>query len=188
MNIVVIPEDFRKDQYLLKPLFQRLFADAGKPRARVVVCHRPLLRGVTEALKSDRITEVLNLYPMAHLFILCVDRDGVKGRIHRLKQIETEFERRSRIFGACAWEELETWTLAGLNLPPDWDWSTIRADISVKEHWFERLAKLQNVENGPGEGRKQLGELAARNVGLIRRKCPEDFGVLANRIEALISG
>ena len=29
MNILVIPEDFRNDQYLLKPLFSRLFARIG---------------------------------------------------------------------------------------------------------------------------------------------------------------
>ena len=29
MRVLVIPEDFRKDQYLLKPLFQRLFSHAS---------------------------------------------------------------------------------------------------------------------------------------------------------------
>ena len=29
MRVLVIPEDFRKDQYLLKPLFQRLFHRAS---------------------------------------------------------------------------------------------------------------------------------------------------------------
>ncbi len=37
MNVLVIPEDFRKDQYLLKPLFTRLFSEIGRPRARVEV-------------------------------------------------------------------------------------------------------------------------------------------------------
>jgi hypothetical protein len=35
MNVLIIPEDFRKDQYLLLPLFTRLFSLIGKPRARV---------------------------------------------------------------------------------------------------------------------------------------------------------
>ena len=51
MRVLVIPEDFRNDQYLLKPLFERLFRSIGKPRTRVQVCQNPLLGGVDEALK-----------------------------------------------------------------------------------------------------------------------------------------
>ena len=31
MRILIIPEDFRKDQYMLKPIFDRLFRSIGKP-------------------------------------------------------------------------------------------------------------------------------------------------------------
>ena len=51
MNVLVIPEDFRKDQYILKRLFRRLFQDLGKPAAHVVVCQDPLLGGIGEALE-----------------------------------------------------------------------------------------------------------------------------------------
>ena len=36
MRVLVIPEDFRNDQYILKPLFSRLFRSIGKPRVRVL--------------------------------------------------------------------------------------------------------------------------------------------------------
>ena len=49
MRVLVIPEDFRKDQYLLKPLFGRLFATMGGRNVRVRVCQDPLLGGVDEA-------------------------------------------------------------------------------------------------------------------------------------------
>ena len=42
MNILIIPEDFRNDQYILKPLFSRLFRSIGKPRVTVDVCRDPL--------------------------------------------------------------------------------------------------------------------------------------------------
>ncbi len=85
MTVLVIPEDFRNDQYLLKPLFKQLFKALGKPRARVEVCQDPLLGGVGEALKSKRIQEVLDLHDrMVDIIILCVDRDGVQGRRQRL--------------------------------------------------------------------------------------------------------
>jgi hypothetical protein len=152
----------------------------------VVVCNPPLLRGVTEALKSERIREIIDLYPMVDLFVLCVDRDGIIGRRDRLQQLEEEFAAQASFFGSFAWEELETWTLAGLALPAEWNWATIRGDVSVKENWFEPLAIRLGVIDGPGGGRKQLGEQAARNVDVIRRKCPEDFGHLAVRIKALL--
>ena len=59
MNVLIIPEDFRRDQYILKPIFERLFRSIGRRRARVEVCRDPLLGGVDEALKSDRISEIV---------------------------------------------------------------------------------------------------------------------------------
>lgn len=186
MRVLVIAEDFRNDQYLLKPLFVRLFRSVGKARARVRVCQDPLLGGVDEALKSERIREVVQQHRgMTDLFILCVDRDGNQGRRRRLDQIEAEF-RNDRLFLAeNAWEEIETWALAGLALPGDWRWRNVRAEVHVKERYFNVLAHERDVADGPGGGRKALGEEAARNIPAIRGKCPEDFDALARRLETL---
>ena len=79
MRVLVIPEDFRNDQYLLKPLFERLFRAIGKARARVRVCQDPLLGGIDQALNSERVREVVEQHRgMADIFILCVDRDGTR--------------------------------------------------------------------------------------------------------------
>ena len=81
MRVLVIPEDFRNDQYILKPLFKRLLADMGRKHARIEVCCDPLLGGVVEALKLACIRELVNLHDgMTDIFILCVDRDAVEGR------------------------------------------------------------------------------------------------------------
>ena len=185
MRVLVIPEDFRNDQYLLRPLFRRLFRSLGI-RADVEVCSDPLLGGVGEALKSERLQEIVDQYDgMIDLFVLCVDRDGVLSRRNRLDQIEAEFDNeRRRFLAENAWEELETWTLAGLKLPSDWRWSAVRADVSVKEHYFAMLAEQRGVADGLGRGRMRLGEEAARNLPAIRRKCREDFDHLAQRIQA----
>ena len=91
MNIVVIPEDSRKDQYILKPLFERLFRSLGR-KACVRICQDPVLGGVREALKADRLAEIVESYQgMTDLFILCVDRDGQTGRRNRLDQLERRF-------------------------------------------------------------------------------------------------
>ena len=82
MNVLVIPEDFRKDQYILKPIFGRLLRSVGKPRAKIRVCQDPLLGGVDEATKSERLAEIVERYDgMTDIFVLCVDRDGDVNRL-----------------------------------------------------------------------------------------------------------
>ncbi|MBF0305048.1 MAG: hypothetical protein HQL41_05315 [Alphaproteobacteria bacterium] len=189
MNILVIPEDFRKDQYLLRPLFDRLLISIGKKNARVRVCQDPLLGGIREALNMERLQEIVERYEsMTQIFILCVDRDCLIQRRQQLDRIERRFGSDRIFLAENAWEELETWTLAGLDLPSDWRWSDIRADGSVKEHYFDVLATRRAVADGPGGGRKVLGEESARRVDVIRRKCAEDFGSLATRLKKVIRG
>ena len=186
MRILVIPEDFRNDQYLLKPLFERLFATMGRRNVRVRVCQDPLLGGVDEALKPERIREVVDQHDgMTDIFILCVDRDGVLGRRQRLDQLEVEFGNGGTFLAENAWQEIETWVLAGLNLPTSWRWADVRTEVDVKERYFEPLAVQRGVADGPGGGRKALGREAARNIPAIRRKCPDDFDALARRLEAV---
>jgi len=187
VNVLVIPEDFRKDQYLLRPLFSRLLSDIGRRKVRLQVCQDPLLGGIGEALKTERLQEIIQRYDgMTDIYILCVDRDGVNGRRQRLNQIERELAPGRTFLAENAWEELETWTLAGLDLPADWRWADVRATIHVKEAYFDPLARTRGVMDGPGGGRKALGEEASRRVAAIRQKCPEDFDALARRLEHLI--
>ena len=183
------PEDSRKDKFILKPLFESLFRSMDRPKIRIQVCEDPVLGSVAEVLKSRRIADVvLRHREMIHMFILCVDRDGKVGRRQRLDQIESEFGG-SRIFLAeNAWEELETWVLAGLDLPENWDWQTVRAEVHVKEKYFEPLTLRLGMSDAAGAGRKTLGEQAARRIGAIRQKCPDDFDSLAERLEAALRG
>ena len=182
MKVLIIPEDFRKDRHILKPLFTQLFRRLVERSVQVDICVDPLLGGVTEALKLERIAEILEANRgMYDLYILCVDRDGVVGRRQRLNDMETEFG--PNFLAENAWEELETWVLAGLDLPRSWRWADVRAEIHVKEQYFEPLAALRGVGNSADGGRKALAEEASRRVRAIRRKCPEDFNALAERLE-----
>ncbi|MCY4121905.1 MAG: hypothetical protein OXG72_13395 [Acidobacteria bacterium] len=185
MNILLIPEDFRKDQYILKPIFNRLLREVGRPRARIRVCQDPLLGGVTEALKPERLSEIFERYDaMIDIFILCVDRDGHVERRQRLDQLQQRFGD-SRVFIAeNAWEELETWVLAGVDVPTNWSWTDVRAEVQVKERYFDVLVGQRGLGDHPGGGRKPLAEEASRRLDAIRQKCPEDFDALARRIEA----
>ena len=185
MTVLVVPEDFRKDQFILKPILSRLLASLGKPRAKVRVCQDPLLGGVDEALKSERVAEIVERYGgRVQIVLLCIDRDGKVGRRQRLDQLENEFG--ERLLGAEAWEEIETWALAGLTLPMEWVWANVRAEVDVKERYFDVLAKQRGVDGGPDGGRAELGEEASRRIVAIRQKCPEDFDTLAGRLEAIV--
>ncbi len=42
MNVLIIPEDFRKDQYIVAPLIRKMFAELGKANANVRVCLAPV--------------------------------------------------------------------------------------------------------------------------------------------------
>lgn len=185
MKVLIIPEYPRNDQYILKPLLERLFESIGNLSVRVRVCQAPVLGGIGEALKSERLSEIVDRYQgMIDLFILCVDRDGNRGRRQRLDQIENEFRDGRTFLAENAWEEIETWVLAGLDLPDDWNWRDVRAEVHVKERYFDVLAIERDIAGGPGGGRKVLGREAARNIRTIRRKCRGDFDALARRIEA----
>ena len=199
MNILVIPEDFRKDQYILKPLFSRLFRRLGAPNPQVVVCRDPLLGGISEALKTDKLAEIVSdQQGMTDIFVLCVDRDGAVGRRQSLNRIEAEFQGRCVFFAENAWQEVETWALAGLTLPGEWRWADVRAEVQVKERYFEPLAVRLGLVNATEYRRRGLnseesrmirqvlGEEAARRVPAIRQKCPEDFDALARRLETAI--
>ena len=187
MRVLVIPEDFRNDQYVLKQLIQGLFRTLHKRSVKVKVCQDPLLGGVNEALKSVRIAEVVEQHEgMTDVFVLCVDRDGDEGRRQSLDQLESEFGNGMPFLAENAWEELETWVLAGLDLPSDWGWAEVRSEVHVKEEYFEPLAAQLGLSDSPGGGRKVLGELAARRIDAIRMKCPEDFDSLARRLETVV--
>ena len=187
MKVMIIPEDFRKDQYILKPLFSRLFKRLGAPPLEVYVCQDPLLGGIGEALKTEQLATIVeDQKGMMDIFILCVDRDGQEGRRRRLDQIEAEFQGNCVFFAENAWEEIETWVLAGLNLPSHWRWADVRGEVQVKEVYFDRLAEQRGVAGGRDGGRKTLGAEASRRIVAIRQKCREDFDFLAQRLESAV--
>ena len=69
--------------------------------------------------------------------------------------------------------------LAGLKLPPDWNWAAVRAEVQIKERYFDVLAGQRGVDGGPDGGRSELGEEASRRIDTIRQKCPDDFDAMS---------
>ncbi len=187
MRAMIIPEDFLKDQFILKPLFTRLFRSMGVSTVEIWMCYNPRFRGVSEALRSEGLHQIVRDYGgMIDIFILCVDRDGDVNRRQSLDRIEAGFQGRCVFLAENAWEEIETWALAGLDLPGDWRWTDVRAEIDVKERYFDRLALQRGLADSEGGGRRILGEEASRRIRAIRQKCPEDFDSLARRLESAV--
>lgn len=188
MNVLVIPEDFRKDQFILDPLVRALFKWCEMPSARVEVCRDPLLGGIREALEVERLREVVESRPMIDLFLLCVDRDGDEHRHEALRRIEREMaaslRNNQRFLAEQAWQELEVWVLAGLDLPADWKWREIRAERDPKELYFAPLARERGYQYEDDGGRKRMAREAAIRYRRIRSLCPEDVQALEIRVLA----
>lgn len=193
MNALVIPEDFRKDQFILQPIVAALLAAAGRPHAKVRVLTDPLLGGISRVLDRETMREIVDRYRgMTDLFVVCVDRDANPTRRAALDALERDMQAllpAGRLYVAeHAWQELEVWVLAGQgDLPNDWSWNDIRADPHPKERFFEPYARRRGVhDHRLGGGRKVLAEEAARRYDRIRRLCPEDVRALEDRIRAFL--
>ncbi len=193
MNVLVIPEDFRKDQYVLKPIIAAMMEALGKGTARVEVCRDPLLGGVEQALNWERIRDIIEQYAWkVELFLICVDRDGHRSRRAVLDHLETRaaaiLPTGSVLLGENAWQEVEVWVLAGHDLPANWTWQDVRAEVNPKEVYFLPYAEQRGLLAGPGEGRKALAGEAARRYARVRQLCPEDIGMLEQRIGEWLAG
>lgn len=164
---------------MLKPLVEAFLREAGKTRAKVQICEDPVLGGVMEALKWERICDILDQYRgMVDLFLLIIDRDGSENSNRRAKLDQLEQESRAvlppgrALLGEHAIEELEVWVLAGHDLPAQWRWQDIRAERDPKERFFRPFAGQKGLLPDAA-GRSQLAEEAASHVQRICSRCPE---------------
>lgn len=183
MKVLVISEDFTNDQYLLEPVIKAMLAQLGKPRASVVICRDPRLRGVDQALDWARIQEILDRYRgMVDLFLHVVDRDGNENRRAALDGLEKkarDYLPAGRGFlSEHAFQELEVWGLAGQDLPVAWRWQDVRAERDPKEKYFRPWSQQRGLLDEPGEGRKTLGREAAARYDRVRTLCKEDVAML----------
>ena len=187
MRVLIIPESPTNDQYVLKPLIEAMLTHLGKPHAKVEVLKNPYLNSVNQALNGEILANIVARYRWVDLILLCVDRDGDEKRVHKLRAREAEAASvGARLLGENAWQELETWLLAGHDLPSNWNWRDVRDEISAKEVYYIPFAASQNALLEPGQGRKRLGAEAAGRYGRVRQLCPEDVANLESRVAELL--
>ncbi len=188
MNVLVIPEDARNDQYVLRPIVEAMLEHLGLRHAKVRVCLDPVLGGVDEALKWENLATIMDRYRYrTDLFLLIVDRDGNEGRAERLADLEglaqAKLPQGRILLAENAWQEIEVWVLAGMDdLPSDWTWKDVRAEPNPKERYWEPYAKRRGLSSAVAGGRRSLALEAAKRYGSIRNRCPEDVGRLEERV------
>jgi hypothetical protein len=164
VKVLVIPEDPTLDQYILKPIVERLFADLGKT-PRVQILSNPRLQGISQAMNSDRIAEVVRKYPMVDLFLVMVDRDGDPHRSQSAAALEGK---QSRLFVCLAIEEIEVWMLAAHRDTLSFSWSEIRKDPHPKERYAHPFLAERAPKLDPGQGRAwAMRELGGKWKGLL---------------------
>lgn len=189
-KVLVIPEDFTKDEHILKPLIEKLLEEAGIQRATVTVCRDPNFQGVAAAMDKSRLrAEVIERYPMVDIFILLIDRDGLAGREVATQNIESTFTQElapnnKLFFAELARQEIEIFVLAGHDLDEGTHWQDIREDANVKNTFFQALVRRENTQKLPHQGRKKLMVAAIKNFRSILSRCDDDLGQLLARLRA----
>ncbi len=188
-NVLIIPEDFVVDQYMVKPIVEAMLDELNVKKHRVRVCMDPRFRGVSQAMNWERLEPVVDRYAaMTDLFLLLVDRDGTRGRRAALTGIERlageQLGDTAMFLAENAWQELEVWVLAGMaDLPKQWNWQAIRAECDPKEVYYAPYAKKRGLSEAPYAGREQLAKEAARSFDRVRQLCPQDVASLQSRLQ-----
>lgn len=186
-RVMIIPEDFTRDQYVLKPIVAAMFEAIGR-KAKVEVCQNPRLRGVSQALDWEQVHAIVDRYrAMFQCFLLIVDRDADPHRriaLDNLEQRALDAFPAARFLAENAWQEVEVWCLAGHDLEGV-SWEDVRAERDPKERYFVPLARRRGLLDAPGQGRRQLSEEAARSYARLRQLCREDLWALEERVRAL---
>lgn len=184
MKVLIIPEDPTLDQYILKPIVGRIFADLGKA-PRIEVLFNPRLRGVSQALDSAILTNVVETFRMIDLFLVLVDRDG--NPHHAGVAHQREAEHQGRLFACLAIEEVEVWMLAIHRKSLGLSWSDVRAEIHPKERFAQPFLVKNAPTLDPGAGRAwAMRDLGAHWKGILQC-CPE-LNELQVRIEKWLAG
>ena len=185
-RVLVVTEDFRRDQFIARPLVERI-ANEFRSQVLVEVCRRPKLGGIAKLFSEAFLREeILALYPMFDVIVLLADRDGAVGRERSIGEVAKRLVTpKQKVIGTAMIEELEIIVLAGHPTANAWDWRTMRGDPDIKNTYFRRLVEQTGTAAQPFEGRAALMKEAMRNWTRIKTLCVEDVGALLRQFKAM---
>lgn len=179
MKVLVIPEDPKLDQYVLKPVAEMIFATLGRS-PRVTILFNPRLRGVAQALDATILAGIIADHPMNDLFLILVDRDGDQSRRERAAAREQEHS--GKMLVGLAIEEIEIWMLAIHRDSLRFPWKEVRSEVQLKERFVTPFLRQRAPKLGPGKGRAWAMEGLGSHWRGVLRCCPE-LEELQQRIE-----
>ena len=173
IKAVVICEDPRLDEYILRPVIEQIFNELGQ-KVKISFAPRTMIQGVNQALQKSRHQDVFSRYPMADVFFLIIDRDGDEHRENGkfADRLAEAAEAGKQMFGCLAVEELEVWALALHHQDLNENWDSIREDCHPKETFFDPFVKLKKW-GGPGKGRKSAMKTLREKWDSLKNRCPE---------------
>jgi hypothetical protein len=180
-RVLVICEDPTHDQFILRPLLERLLTRCDRGHSRIHILTDPWLRGKDDLRK--RIGEIVERYASFDLLLCIIDSDG-KDCSGMLDEMMQRFG--PKLLCCAAVQEVEAWLLAGHPNKLTRPWSEVREDPSVKETEFTAFLEAHGDAKRPGAGREELMVEGLRNFDGILRRCPE-LEELRVRIAALLS-
>ncbi len=176
-RVMVICENHRLDQHIIKPVVEHLFRDLDR-KARIDVLSDPPLGGVSQALDKQTVGQILDENPMIDLFLLIVDRDGIESRENKLQaRLRQASGSDKRMVGCLAIEEVEVWALALHREELTDDWQQIRAERDPKEVYFDPLVKRMGWQESLGKGRVTAMKDLVGNWRSLMGRCPELQGL-----------
>lgn len=170
MKVLVIPENPTHDQFIIKPVLEKLFNDLSL-RCRVEVLSDPHLNGVEEALNHELLRRIIDSNPMVDQFVLIVDADCERSNAtSRVRHIEAKFS--PKLISCVAVQELEVWLLA-LYEHAEIRWSDMQEHCDSKEAYFDPFIKDRGWMAQVGGGRKRAMRALAGNFAKLLSRCPE---------------
>jgi hypothetical protein len=184
-DVLIVPEDFTYNGYILGPLVKRMLSECGRPNAVVSPPKGSQPKGYEHA-KALLRTRYFDLYRHMNLLLFLPDADG-KDRNAELRSLEEEADRQGvRLLCCAAKEAVEVWLLAGHRERLRQPWQAIRSDTSVKENVFQPFLQEYGDPKAPGGGRDVLMSQALNGYGALLQLCPE-LAELERRIREILA-
>jgi len=188
MNLCIVPEDHRDDQYIVKPLFEKLLRESdkvpgGKPQVRLY----QRTAGIDQI--QSKLSDVALRYGHYDAIVVAVDRDCEESRRQSVEEwIDRSDLRevRALTIPCIAVQEVEIWLLGLYDDRLDPYWKDVRSECSLKEFFFHDFLASYGDERAPGGGRKRLMKQGLEEASLssLLQKC-EELQECLDRIEAL---
>jgi hypothetical protein len=184
--VKIIPEDPTNNGYILQPLVSKMLEECGKPNAKVTMLANPKASGYEHA-KNLLLEQVLDRYAHFDLLLFLSDADG-KDRSAEFNRLEDEAKGKGvKLLCCAAVQEVEVWLLAGHLDKLSVSWERLRAEVSVKENYFEPFLSKYGDPRRAGGGRDLLMKETLQNYSGLIQRCPELAGLEARFREAIHS-